>query len=112
MINYNNRTFRAVSNTDNGETSILTVFYYKQEGNTITAVYSGGKIVTGQIIGTVDEKGNIDMRYQQINTEGESMTGKCISQPEILENGKIRLYENWEWTSGDKSKGKSIIEEV
>jgi hypothetical protein len=39
------------------------------------------------------------------------MTGICISKPEILENGKIRLHEFWEWTSGDKSKGTSIIEE-
>lgn len=40
------------------------------------------------------------------------MTGKCTSKPEILENGKIRLHENWEWTSNDKTKGKSIIEEI
>lgn len=26
-------------------------------------------------------------------------------------NGKIRLHETWEWTSGDQSKGQSIIEE-
>tara|TARA_B110000259_G_scaffold11504_1_gene12482 strand:+ start:72 stop:215 length:144 start_codon:yes stop_codon:yes gene_type:complete len=25
---------------------------------------------------------------------------------------KIRLHESWEWTSGDKSKGQSIIEEI
>lgn len=39
------------------------------------------------------------------------MTGICFSHPEKLENEKIRLHENWEWTSGDKSKGQSIIEE-
>ena len=25
---------------------------------------------------------------------------------------KIRLHENWKWTSGDKSEGNSIIEEI
>lgn len=40
------------------------------------------------------------------------MTGVCKSIPEILSNGKIRLYEKWKWTSGDKSEGKSIIEEI
>lgn len=39
------------------------------------------------------------------------MTGICHSIPEILSNGKIRLHETWEWTSGDLSKGQSIIEE-
>jgi hypothetical protein len=51
------------------------------------------------------------MRYHQINDQDKLMTGICISTPEILENGKIRLHENWKWTSGDYSKGSSIIEE-
>lgn len=37
------------------------------------------------------------------------MTGMCFSRPEITKNGKIKLYENWKWTSGDKSNGKSIF---
>jgi hypothetical protein len=40
------------------------------------------------------------------------MTGKCFSKPEILTNGKIRLHETWQWTSGDLSTGTSIIEEI
>jgi hypothetical protein len=52
------------------------------------------------------------MRYHQVNTKGELMTGICFSTPEILLNGKIRLHEKWEWTSGDKSVGESIIEEL
>jgi len=77
----------------------------------LTAEYSGGKIKYGHLIGLVDEFGNITMRYHQINENDELMTGICFSTPEILENGKIRLHESWEWTSGDQSKGTSIIEE-
>jgi hypothetical protein len=111
MINYNNKTFIPISNSENGETSNETIFYYKQVGDIVTSEYSGGQIIKGHLIGLVDEKGNIDMRYHQINKEGQLLTGKCISKPEILENGKIRLHENWEWTSGNETKGKSIIEE-
>lgn len=111
MLNYHNKTFRPISNTENGETSSETVFLYKQVGNILTSEYSGGKIITGHLIGLVDKEGNIDMRYHQVNDKGELMTGICKSTPEILPNGKIRLHEQWEWTSGDKSKGQSIIEE-
>ena len=111
MINYNNRIFKPVTNSENGETSSETTFHYKQNGNILTAEYSGGKIVYGHLVGLVDESGHIDMRYHQINTAGELMTGICHSKPEILENGKIRLHETWQWTSGDRSKGESIIEE-
>ena len=110
-MNYNNKKFRPISTTENGETSNETLFHYKQTGNMLTAEYSGGKIKYGHLIGLVDELGNITMRYHQINDNDELMTGICFSTPEILENGKIRLHENWEWTSGDKSKGTSIIEE-
>ncbi len=111
MINYNNKIFVPLSNTENGETSNETIFKYKQVGNILTSEYSGGAIKKGHLIGLVDENGTIDMRYHQINANGELMTGICTSRPEILANGKIRLHESWQWTSGDKSKGESIIEE-
>jgi hypothetical protein len=111
-MNYNNKQFKPISNSDNGETSADTIFVYKQEGNLLTSNYSGGKIVFGQLIGLVDESGNIDMRYQQLNSEGVLMTGICQSTPELLPNGKIRLHEQWKWTSGDGSEGESILEEI
>ena len=111
-MNYNNRKFRVVKNSENGETSVETIFEYYQDGKVLTCENKGGEIVEGHLIGLVDEIGNIDMRYHQVNTKGELMTGTCNSKPEILENGKIRLHETWEWTSGDKSKGTSVLEEI
>lgn len=101
-----------MENTQNGETTEETIFEYRQNGKILTSEYSGGKIQKGHLIGLVDEKGNIEMRYHQVNEKGQLMTGTCFSRPEILANGKIRLHEMWEWTSGDKSKGKSILEEI
>lgn len=103
--------FRPVTNSANGETTSETIFHYKQNGNILTAEYNGGKIIYGHLLGIVGNSGNIDMRYHQVNIQGEIMTGVCRSTPEILENGKIRLHENWQWTSGDHSTGNSIIEE-
>lgn len=67
MINYNDKIFRPVVNSENGETSSDTVFIYKQIGNILTSEYSGGKIVSGHLIGLVAENGEIEMRYHQIN---------------------------------------------
>ncbi|GHB67947.1 n-acetylglutamate synthase [Persicitalea jodogahamensis] len=112
MINYHNKKFRPVRNTNNGETSAETIFHYQQEGDILTSNYSGGKIKSGHLIGLVDDAGNIDMRYHQVNDAGELMTGICRSRPEIMPDGKIRLHETWRWTSGDGSDGESIIEEI
>jgi len=111
-MNYHNKTFRPVSNKDNGETSAETIFHYQQRGNILSCSYSGGQIVFGQLIGLVDNEGKIDMRYHQVNSNGQLMTGTCHTVPEILGNGKIRLHETWRWTSGDHSEGYSILEEI
>jgi hypothetical protein len=112
MIQYHNKYFRPVQNTENGETSNETVFHCWQEGNILTSEYKGGKIIKGHLIGIVDEDGNMDMRYHQVNDKNEIMTGICRSVPEILPSGKIRLHETWKWTSGDCSEGRSIIDEL
>jgi len=111
-INYHQRTFRSVSNTNNGEVGAETVFHYRQRDNLVTATYEGGSIRYGTLIALVDEQGQLDMRYQHVNTQGVLMTGRCHSIPERLPDGRLRLLETWQWTSGDLSSGQSVIEEV
>lgn len=112
MINYHGRHFRPVSNTANGEIPAKTIFHYQQSGRVLTCTYSGGRIVTGHLIGLVDDDGGIDMCYHQVNDKGELMTGVCRSVPELMSEGRIRLHETWRWTSGDGSSGRSVLEEI
>ncbi len=93
MIQYHNKYFRPVQNTENGETSNETIFHYLKDGNILTSEYKGGKIIKGQLIGIVDENRNIDLRYHQVNDKNKIMTGICHSVPKNLPNGKIRLHE-------------------
>lgn len=111
-INYNDRLFRSVANSGTGEVGSETIFQYSQEGKIVWASYKGGEIVFGSLIAKCDAESNLDMRYQHINTKGELMTGICRSTPELLPDGRIRLHERWQWTSGDLSRGESAIEEI
>jgi hypothetical protein len=115
--NYNNRTFASTTNTPNGQVSSATLFHYHQSdspnGSIVWASYSGGQIVKGFLIATVQQpKGVLDARYQHVNSSGELMTGRCSSTPEELPDGRLRLHERWQWTSGDLSSGSSVVEEV
>ena len=101
-----------MSISENGEVSSDMVFYYKQTNNVLICRYQGKNILEGHLIGLVDDAGIIQMSYHQVNLNGELMTGVCCSTPQILDNGKIRLNEEWQWTSGDQSKGSSVLEEV
>lgn len=111
MVSYHNRYFRSVSSSDNGEVDSATVFHYRQEGAVVWATYSGGSIVQGTLLAAVGADGGLDMRYQHLNVDGEFMTGECRSVLEVLTDGRYRLHEKWQWTSGDLSSGESVIEE-
>ena len=111
-INYDKRVFKSVENSETGEVSGETRFFYHQKGNVVWAEYEGGEIIFGNLIAKVFDDDSLEMRYQHLNKKGEFMTGKCDSKPEVLADGRIRLYEKWQWTSGDFSKGESVIEEI
>lgn len=110
-MNYHNRKFKPVSNSDNGEVDIDMTFHYQQQKNVLFCNYSGGNILKGHLLGKVDQEGKIRMHYHQINKKGELKTGVCSSIPKMV-NGKLMLIESWEWTSGDEGTGESVLEEV
>ena len=112
MINYNDKRFKPVQNSPNGEVALDDFFHYKQIDNVIYCSYSGQNIIKGHLLGMVKENGELFFKYHQINKNYEILIGECKSIPEIMENGKIRLHESWKWTSGDQSYGNSILEEV
>ncbi|MGP4074738.1 n-acetylglutamate synthase [Halobacillus sp. K22] len=112
MIDYNNRQFVSVENTESGEVSSKTHFRYYQEGNILHADYSGGEVAKGKLIGIVNDDDTLEFRYNHVNTSNEIRGGKCASVPHFNSEGKIELHEEWQWLDHDQTKGKSIISEV
>jgi hypothetical protein len=108
---YDGRKFRGLTNSETGEVGEETVFHYHQDGDLVWGDYSGGEIRSGSFIAKVLDDRSLDMRYQHLNVRGELMTGVCHSVPELLPDGRLRLYEKWRWTSGDRSEGESVVEE-
>jgi len=110
---YHHKYFRSATSTENGEVSSETLFHYRQkEPNIIWATYEGGEILFGTLSGCILPNGELEFCYQHQNQAGTFMTGKCRSTPSLLADGRIQLQERWQWTSGDQSKGESVIEEV
>ncbi|MBQ5852045.1 MAG: n-acetylglutamate synthase [Lachnospiraceae bacterium] len=111
-IDYNGRKFVPEMNSENGEVSAGTVFEYHQNGKMLWAEYSGGDILRGSLMGNVSANGELDFVYHHINKNMVIKTGKCRSVPTVMDNGKLKLSETWEWTSGDFSKGESVLVEI
>ena len=102
MINLNNKKFKTISNSENGELATDFVFHYQQRDTILTCSYKGVNIIEGHLLGIVSENNTINITYHQVNNLGKLKTGTCHSKIVIQSSGKIRIEENWQWTSGDK----------
>ena len=105
-IDFNNKTFSLVENSEKGTVNSDTIFVYKQEGKLVTADYYGGTIVYGKIIATYDD-GKLDMRYQCLTIDNELKAGKADAIISITEFGKVKLQLHWEWLDKKKESGYS-----
>lgn len=111
-VDLDGRVFVPGANTPNGDADAATRFEYRQRGERVWATYRGGRVRFGSLVAVGDRQGRLDMRYQHVGADDAFRTGMCVSVPELLPDGRIRLVEEWQWTNGDRSRGHSILEEL
>lgn len=110
-INFHNKTFILIENSEKGEASGDTIFKYQQENDLVTADYSGGTIRYGKIIALL--KGDqLDMIYQCLTTEDELKTGQALAKITITKTGKIKLTLDWRWLGLGNQTGVSEYIEI
>jgi hypothetical protein len=109
-ISYHNRRFRLLSSSTGAPAQ--TIFHYHQDGDVVWGHFSGGSVRYGSFIALADASGVLDLRYQFVDVNSEIVTGTCITTPEILPDGRLRLYEDFQMTCRDFARGQSIVEEV
>ena len=92
-----------------GEVGPETEFRFRQSGDMVWGRYSGGGIRMGFFVGTSDGA-TLRFRYTQLNTRGETASGSTTDRIEVLDDGRVRLHEQWAWDSREGS-GTSVLEE-
>jgi Domain of unknown function (DUF3291) len=110
-VSYDRLAFRSLENPD-GEVDGETRFYYRQRGSRVWATYRGGAVAFGTLVAAAAGDGRLDMRYQHVNRDGAWREGQCYSTPERLPDGRLRLHESWQWTTGAVGQGQSTVEQV
>ncbi|QZP37908.1 hypothetical protein [Halobaculum magnesiiphilum] len=108
-ISLDGRTLVGVANDEDGEVGTKTRFRFEQTGDRIHAAYAGGDIAEGHLLGTFDGR-KWEIRYTQINVDGDTASGRSVGTVEELADGRVRVEDEWEWES-KAGAGESVLEE-
>lgn len=89
-----------------------TVFLFTEDRLTgvVTATYRGGAVLAGSLVGTRDGS-RVEFRYSHVTRAGGLESGISRDSLSVLPDGRLRLDEQWEWTSRSGS-GTSVLEEL
>lgn len=106
-MNLAGTTFRAMSNSKNGSLNTETEMRFTSDDGIIIGNYSGGTIVAGHVLGKRLNESEVEILYHGATTCGEVQAGKAHARFALDEVNQMRMYLDWQWLTGDQSKGKS-----
>lgn len=109
-VNLDGREFRTVRAGEQEPGPNGATGHYHQAGDLVWAEFSGAHLRTGRLVGTYRADGVIEAAYCQVMMDGTVMAGRCLSTPIVLDDGRVRVEEQWNRIDG--STGISHIQEA
>jgi hypothetical protein len=99
--------FRAVANSKNGSLNTETIMRFTSDDGVIVGNYSGGTIVLGHVLAKRVADSEIEMLCQGATTAGQVQAGKAHACFRANADGRMSMYLEWQWLTGDRSSGQS-----
>jgi outer membrane lipoprotein SlyB len=106
-MNLTGTIFRAISNSKHGSINTETEMRFTSDEQIVIGSYGGGNVTTGHVIGKRIGDAEIEMLYHSANVAGDIQAGKAHGRFAMDEEGRMHLYLDWQWLTGDGSVGQS-----
>ncbi len=106
-MNLTGTIFRAVSNSKHGSINTETEMYFTSDDGIVIGRYGGGSVITGHVIGKHEGDSEIEMLYHSATVGGDIQAGKAHGTFALDEEGRMHMYLDWQWLTGDGSRGQS-----
>lgn len=111
-VHYDGKRFAGVVNYDDGDFDRETRYHYRQKGDVVWGTFEGGGVRAGTLVARVNADDSLDMRWQYVDRAGRLKTGACLTRPEVLGDGRVRLHESWRTDGELPEAGTSVAEEI
>lgn len=89
-----------------------TIFHFSQNDGVVEAVYAGGKIQRGFLVGRFAKNNQLIFSYCQMQIDGKLDNGTSECEVSRNEDGKILLTEHFEWASRPGEFGTNVFQEI
>ncbi len=106
-MNLAGKVFRAVSNSKNGHLNSETEMRFTADDDIVVGTYSGGTIVVGHVLAKRTGATELEMLYQGATRDGIQSAGTAHATFSPDSEGRLHMYLDWQWLTGDRSKGQS-----
>ena len=106
-MNLAGRTFRAVSNSKNGHLNSETEMRFTADNGIVVGTYSGGTIAVGHVLAKRTSATELEMLYHGATKDGIHSAGTAHATFSTDSDGRLHMYLDWQWLTGDRSKGQS-----
>jgi len=106
-VNLAGRTFRAVSNSENGHSNSETELRFTADDGIVVGTYSGGTIAVGHVLAKRTSVSELEMLYHSATTDGIHGAGTAHATFSPDPEGRLHMHLNWQWLTGDRSSGQS-----
>ena len=106
-MNLAGKAFRATSNSSNGNLNTETVMRFTSDDGIVVGMYSGGTIAVGHVLAKRTSAQELEMLCQGVTHDGAHNAGKARAMFASDEQGRLHMYLDWQWLTGDQSKGQS-----
>jgi hypothetical protein len=107
IMNLAGTTFRAISNSKHGSINTETEMHFSSDEGIVIGSYTGGSVTTGHVIGKRLGDSEIEMLYQSVTVSGDIQAGRAHGRFVLDEEGRMHMYLDWQWLTGDGSAGQS-----
>ena len=107
-MNLTGLAFKAVANSKNGSLNTETTMRFtSDDDDLIIGSYSGGTIIAGHVLGKRLSDSEIEMLYQGATVNGQVQAGKAHAKFRPNADGRMSMYLEWQWLTGERSSGQS-----
>jgi hypothetical protein len=106
-VNLAGKVFRAVSNSKNGHLNSETEMRFTTDDGIVVGTYGGGTIVVGHVLARRTSATELEMLYQGATRDGIQSAGSAHATFSVDSEGQMHMHLNWQWLTGDRSKGQS-----